>query len=170
MSTQEKPFTQPNYELSQIFFTPETVTSLVKLVESYKSICCLCVPTLAWALKALGHKVTLLEFDRRLSGQTRFVYYDIFNPRYVMGNFDCIFADPPHFDPALVKAAVNLLEHTADVALFLTFRENQEADVQSLFAEYGVFLTAFDLGYLCKEEALRHRPRLYANRSTDVGK
>jgi Probable N6-adenine methyltransferase len=155
---------QPDFTLSQFFFTNETVTLMVQAFDGYSKPCCLCTPRLAYEWSQRGRSVILLDIDERFRAFADFVRFDLRSPRRVDREFDVVIADPPFFLAKPVYDAIRVLLGDQRPDLFLVFAVEKEEELLRLFSEYGLKRTAFDLRHCNVKASYQHLFRLYGTR------
>lgn len=157
-------FMDPNFSISQIFFSKQTASSLVDALDTYSEPCCLCTPRLAEEWFRRGRKVMLLDVDKRFAAFSEFIFFDILYPRSMDNSFDVLIVDSPAFDPEWVHATVNLLTKGRTIDLFAVFRDDQADQVLRVFREYAIRPTDFRLVYCNVQPEYQSTFRLYGTR------
>lgn len=157
-------FVPPDFTLSQIFFTQQTASALVRALDGYTNPCCLCTPRLAAEWAQRGRRVTLLDIDARFAEFAQFLPYDLREPQLINQDFDVIIADPPFFIPEPLYQAIHILTGDRRPDLFLVFAVEHEAELLRLFSEYRLQRTNFNLRH--NNVKVSHQPlfRLYGSR------
>lgn len=156
-------FVPPDFTFSQIFFTQQTASALVRALDVYANPCCLCTPRLAAEWYRRGRWVTLLDIDPKFAEFAEFLPYDLREPQPINREFDVIIVDPPFFIPEPVYQAINVLTGDRRPDLFLVFAVEHEAKLLQLFAEYRLQPTDFNLRH--NNVKASHQPlfRLYGS-------
>lgn len=157
-------FVPPDFTLSQIFFTQQTASALVRALDAYVNPCCLCTPRLAAEWARRGRRVTLLDIDPRFAEFAEFLPYDLREPQPINREFDVIIADPPFFIPEPVHQAIHVLAGDRRPDLFLVFAVEHEAELLRLFAEYRLQPTDFNLRHSNVKVSHQLLFRLYGSR------
>lgn len=157
-------FVPPDFTLSQIFFTQQTASALVRALDVYANPCCLCTPRLAAEWARRGRRVMLLDIDPKFAFFAEFLPYDLRSPQLIHREFDVIVADPPFFIPSPVHQAIHVLTGDRRPDLFLVFAVEHEAELLRLFAEYRLQPTDFNLRHSNVKASHQSLFRLYGSR------
>lgn len=156
-------FVPPDFTLSQIFFTQQTASALVRALDGYANPCCLCTPRLAAEWSRRGRRVALLDIDPKFAEFAEFLPYDLRQPQPINREFDVIVADPPFFIPEPVYQAINVLTRDCRPDLFLVFAVEHEAELLRLFAKYRLQPTDFKLRHSNVKASHQSLFRLYGS-------
>ena len=132
---------EERHEREQYFFTAETTDALVRFLEPYRSVCCLCAPTLGAALAEAGRRARVLDVDDRFADVPGFRRFDLHRPEWLGEEYDLVVADPPFFTVSLSRlfAAVRVLARN-DFAqpLLLTYLTRRGPNLTGTFAKFAL--------------------------------
>lgn len=158
-------------EYEQFFFSEESLTRLVRVVESFKNPCLLCAPTLGAELEKREKKCRTLDIDTRFSELMSFKYYDISQPISLNENYDVLLCDPPFkFDVRQISEAIDALksEDTTVIVSWYQSRLDQFLRAFPTLRPVGVTLTyrEYDIPFYNQDDAVRFGKvvvQLYSN-------
>lgn len=155
-----------NHQREQYFFDASSIEALVRVLEPYERVCCLCAPMLGRALHERGRTPRVLDIDERFADLAGFRRYDLYRPEALEEDYDVLLCDPPFFTVSLsqlFRAIRMLCRFDLSRRVLVSYLVRREAAIMGTFAPFGLRPTSFEPGYATVDTSDRSRIRFYAN-------
>lgn len=157
-------FVEPNFDLSQFFFTADSARRLINALDNYSNPCCLCTPRLAHEWQLRGRAVRLLDHDLRFQSIGRFSRFDLLDPQPLEETFDVIVADPVFYTADVILSAVHtLMANSPQAALFIAFPVERQDELLTTFFEFSLRPLSFPLTWCNLKSEYQTTIILYGN-------